>query len=133
MRNPTVQFPREPFQGFDKLDEGQGVGVEVLDEGSALGDRRRVRLEDVSQLVPDQFEDPVAVERALIGVGFGWHGDQCTSRAGRNSPFIPFELVFQADVHGAHGGGDVVASPPAAHSWASGPRSSSRLPWRTRG
>src|SRR5580698_983212 len=67
-------FAQLLFQGFDQLNQGQRVGVEVLHEGGTLGDRRRVRLEDVGQLVPDQFEDPVAVERALIGVSFGWHG-----------------------------------------------------------
>ena len=67
-------LPQLLFQGFDQLDQGQGVGVEVLDEGGALGDRRRVGLQDVGQLVPDQLEHPFAVEGALIGVGFRWHG-----------------------------------------------------------
>src|SRR5271154_3426577 len=77
---PHRAFAQLLFQGLDQLNQGQRVGIEVLREGSALGDRRRVRLEDVRQLVPDQLEDPVAVEGALVGVGFCWHGDQCTSR-----------------------------------------------------
>src|ERR1700729_4095191 len=87
-------FAQLLFQGFDQLNQGQRVGVEVLHEGSALGDRRRVRLEDVGQLVPDQLEDPVAVKRALIGVGFGWHGNQCTSREAFPARLCPLNWTF---------------------------------------
>src|SRR5580704_5130195 len=57
------------FQSLDQLDERQGVCVEILHERGPLGDRRRIRLQNVGKLIPDQGEHPVAIKGALIGVG----------------------------------------------------------------
>src|ERR1039458_4809914 len=52
------------FQSLDKLDQRQRVGVEVLYERRPFGDRRRIRLQNVGQLVPDQSKHAVAIEGA---------------------------------------------------------------------
>src|ERR1700679_2404399 len=70
---PDGPLPQLLFQALHQLYERQGVRIEVLDERCALGDRRRVSLQNVSQLVPDQREHPVTVKGALVGVGFGRH------------------------------------------------------------
>src|SRR5579884_3943698 len=57
------------FEGLDQLDEGQGVGVEVLAKGGRLGDGVRLDLEDVGQPVADQLEDLLAVHRGPLHVG----------------------------------------------------------------
>src|SRR6202034_328216 len=130
---PHRSFAQLLFQGFDQLNQGQRISIEVLREGGALGDRRRVRLEDVGQLVPDQLEDPIAVERALIGVGFGWHGDQCTSRGaatarlwGVSWSFTPIRRCARPPPPGRPAPASHIRGPP-------GPRSSWRLHWRSRG
>ena len=57
------------LEGLDQLDQGERVGVEVVGERGALGDRRRVDLEDVGEAVADQLEDLLAVHRASLDVG----------------------------------------------------------------
>src|ERR1700733_7108945 len=116
-------FAQLLFQGFDQLNQGQRIGIEVLHEGSALGDRRRVRLEDVRQLVPDQLEDPVAVKRAPIGVGFGWHGNQCTSRRAFLARlyllswfFTPTRGAPHPPLRGRPAPGSQIRAPPAPRS-----------------
>src|SRR5664279_1403185 len=70
---PHGPLPQLFFQALDQLYERQGIGVEVLDERCSLGDRRRIGLQNVGQLVPDQCKHPIAVKGALVGVGFGGH------------------------------------------------------------
>ena len=74
MRNPTVRSLELLLERLDELDQGERVGVEVVDERLALADRRRLDLEDVGQAVADDLEDLVASERALFDVGLGRHG-----------------------------------------------------------
>src|SRR5207237_7495044 len=57
-----------------QLDQGEGVGVEVVGEGRALGDGGRLDLEDVGQAVADQLEDLLAVEWPSLHVGPSGHG-----------------------------------------------------------
>ena len=61
------------LERLDELDQGQRVGVEVVDERLTLADRRRLDLEDVGEPVADDLEDLVAPERALFDVGLGRH------------------------------------------------------------
>ena len=41
--SPTRALAQLLLEGLDQLDQGQGVGVEVVGERVALGDRRRAR------------------------------------------------------------------------------------------
>ncbi len=54
------------LERLDQLDQRERVGVEVVDERLALGDRRRVDLEDVGEPVADDLEDLVAIEWGLL-------------------------------------------------------------------
>ena len=72
MRKPTVRSPSVLLERLDELDQRQRVGVEVVDERLALGDGRRVDLEDVGEAVADDLEDLVAFDGACSGLG--WHG-----------------------------------------------------------
>ncbi len=58
------------FERLDEFDQRQRVGVEVIDERLALGDGRRLDLEDVGESVTDDLEDLVAFEWG----GICWHG-----------------------------------------------------------
>ncbi len=63
------------FQRLDQLDQGERVGLEVVDERLTLADRRRLDLQDVGQPVTDDLEDGVAVERSFDDVGLRGHED----------------------------------------------------------
>ena len=58
------------LERLDQLDQRERVGVEVVDERLALGDGRRLDLEDVGEAVADDLEDLVAFEWG----GVSWHG-----------------------------------------------------------
>ena len=86
MRKPDGAVAELLLERLDELDQRQRVGVEVVDERLALGDRRRLDLEDVGEPVADDLEDLVAPERALFDVGLGrhrrWHATAGLRRAG---------------------------------------------------
>src|SRR5204863_7467279 len=67
---PLAQFLLE---GLHQFDEGERVGVEVVDERIAFLDRRRLDLEDVGQPVANELEDRIAPQRPLLDVRFGGH------------------------------------------------------------
>ena len=75
MRKPTRALAQLLLEGLDQLDQGQRVGLEVVGERVALVDVARVDLEDVGEPVTDQLEDLLAVERALLDMGLGGHGN----------------------------------------------------------
>jgi hypothetical protein len=61
------------LERFDELDQRQGVGFEIVGEGLAFGDGRRIDLEDVGEAVADQLEDLVAADRAVFNMCLGGH------------------------------------------------------------
>ena len=73
MRKPDRALAELLLDRLDQLDQRQRVGVEVVDEGLSLRDRRRVDLQDVGEAVADDLEDGLAVERALLHVGLSRH------------------------------------------------------------
>ena len=81
------------LEGLDQLDQGQGVGVEVVGERVALGDRGRLDLEDVGQAVTDELEDLLAAHRALLDVGLGRHGATPGGGIGTRRAVAVSELV----------------------------------------
>ena len=48
-------------------------GVEVVDEGIGLLDRRRLDLEDLTQAFLDDLDDPLTIEGREVGMGLGRH------------------------------------------------------------
>ena len=67
---PAQLLEEASFERLDELDQRQRVGVEIVDERLALGDGRRLDLEDVGKSVADDLEDLVAFEWG----GVSWHG-----------------------------------------------------------
>jgi hypothetical protein len=61
------------FERFNELDEGEGVGIEVVDERITFMDGGWLDLEDVGEAVTDQLEHAIAVEWSLLHVGLGRH------------------------------------------------------------
>ena len=73
MRKPTRALADLLLEGLDQLDQGQGVGVEVVGEGVALVDGGGLDLEDVGQAVSDQVEHLLTVHGWLLDVGLCGH------------------------------------------------------------
>ena len=48
------------LERLDELDQGQRIGVEIIDERLTLTDRGRIDLQDVGQPVADDLEDLLA-------------------------------------------------------------------------
>src|SRR5687767_13767877 len=61
------------LDGLDQLDQGQGVGLEVIGERLALGDPCGIDLQDVGQAVTDQLEDLLPVEGTTLHMGLCGH------------------------------------------------------------
>ena len=57
------------LERFDQFDQGQRVGIEVVDERLTLGDPTGLDLEDVGEAIADDFEDLVAADRAVLHGG----------------------------------------------------------------
>ena len=57
------------LEGLDEFDQRQRVGVVVVDERLALGDGRRLDLEEDGEAVADDLEDLVAFEWGLLRHG----------------------------------------------------------------
>src|SRR5438270_92636 len=80
-------FPQLLLQGFDQLDEGEGVGVEVLAERGPFGDGLGPDLENVGQALADQLENLVPIERAPLHVGLSGHDSSWVKNGYGNREF----------------------------------------------
>ena len=78
MRNPTERSPSSSSSASTSSISARESASRssAKDEASVM--RRRVGLEDVRQLVPDQLEHSLPVERASIDVGLCGHVGSCT-------------------------------------------------------
>src|SRR5215212_4626153 len=78
------------LDGLDELDQREGVGLEVVDEGLALGDLAGLDLEDVGKSVADELEDLRPVHRTLFDVGLSGHwAEDSDSHCLRYGPWGP--------------------------------------------
>src|SRR5262245_5845635 len=78
---PHAPFAQLLLERLGQLDEGQRIGVEVVGEGIAFLDGRRLDLEDVGEAVTDQVEDLLTIHRTALDVGLGGHGNYSWYRA----------------------------------------------------
>src|ERR1019366_56388 len=65
------------LQALDQLDQGQGVGIQVLGERGRLADGGRFDLQDVGQELTDELQYLLTVHGTLLHMGFSGHGVSC--------------------------------------------------------
>ena len=129
------------LERLHQLDEGQGVGAQVVAEGRPFRDRVGADFQDVGQAAPDELDHLLAVEWAAFDVGLGGQGVLLGSLSGcyrRRCGFAlrdaaaaspsraePGPTPDQTERHGAGRRRPVAAEKPSALRSVPGPRTAS--------
>src|SRR5690606_35954042 len=82
------------LEALDQLDQGERVGIEVIDEAVALLDGVGLDLEDVSEAISDEGQDLVAIHLVALHVGL----------CGQRVPLLGRKLLWRAATIAGHAG-----------------------------
>jgi hypothetical protein len=78
---PYRAFAQLFFEGFDQLDQGQRIGIKVVDQTLAFCDTRRVDLEDVTKVGSNDLENGCPVKGPLLYMRLSGHDFSSTLAA----------------------------------------------------